>query len=206
MLKVALTGNIASGKSSVARVWRAAGVAVVEADELARLAVVPGSDALRRIADRWGPGILLPSGELDRAALRDVVFRDPVERRALEEIVHPEVERLRAKAFARAARDGANLLVADIPLLFEVGLENDFDVVVLVDSPESIRLERLVSDRGLPEAEARRMIEAQIPTERKRDAADFVIENTGTITDLEARAKEVWAELLLLAGRRGARS
>lgn len=206
MLKVALTGNIASGKSSVAEAWRGEGARVVESDELARRAVAPGTEALRRIAERWGPGVLLPSGELDRAALRDVVFRDAKERRALEEIVHPEVERLRADAFEAAARDGADLVVADIPLLFEVGLEDAFDVVVLVDAPESVRLARLLADRGLPEEEAQRMIDAQLPTERKRAAADIVIDNTGTKAELEARAKQVWTELELLAKRRGGRS
>lgn len=206
MLKVALTGNIASGKSSVAEAWRGEGARVVESDELARRAVAPGTEALRRIAERWGPGVLLPSGELDRAALRDVVFRDAEERRALEEIVHPEVERLRADAFEAAARDGADLVVADIPLLFEVGLEDAFDVVVLVDAPESVRLARLLADRGLPEEEAQRMIDAQLPTERKRAAADIVIDNTGTKAELEARAKQVWTELELLAKRRGGRS
>ncbi|MEX2582656.1 MAG: dephospho-CoA kinase [Gemmatimonadota bacterium] len=199
MLRVALTGNIAAGKSTVARSWRELGGVVVEADALARRAVAPGTPALSKISDRWGPGIVLPSGELDRAALRDVVFRDPDERRILEAIVHPEVNRLRKRAFAEAAARGAEIVVGDIPLLFEVGLEDEFAAVVLVDAPEAVRLERLLQDRGLEEDEAQRMIDSQLPTTRKRAAADFVIDNVDSIADLEARAKEVWSELLLRA-------
>ncbi len=196
MLRVGLTGNIASGKSTVASLWRRRGARVIDADELARQAVEPGSAALERIAQRWGPGVRLPSGELDRAALRDVVFRDPAERRALEEIVHPEVQRLRTAELEKARRERLDLVVADIPLLFEAGLEGDFDLIVLVDSPEAVRRDRLVQSRGLGTAEAQRMIDAQWPASRKRDRADVVIENDGSLADLEARADEVWRALV----------
>lgn len=195
MLKVGLTGNIASGKSTVADVWRAQGGRVVDADELARRAVAPGTEGLRRVAERWGPGILLPSGELDRAALRDVVFRDASERRALEQIVHPEVQRLRQAEVAAARRAGIPLIVADIPLLFEAGLEGEFDVIVLVESPEEVRLDRLTGTRGIGRAEAERMIEAQWPSEGKHDRSDLVILNDGSLSDLERRAMEIWEEL-----------
>ncbi|MQA90606.1 MAG: dephospho-CoA kinase [Gemmatimonas sp.] len=199
MLKVALTGNVASGKSSVVRCWRELGAVVVESDDLARRAVAPGSTTLETIVERWGPGILLESGELDRAAMRDVVFLNAEERRALEAIIHPEVERLRTAAFDDAARSGAELVVADIPLLFEVGLEGEFDLVVLVDAPEDVRRERLVRDRGLPVGTAQRMVDSQWPTERKRQGVDILIENTGSLAELEGRAKEVWSELRLRA-------
>jgi dephospho-CoA kinase len=200
LLKVALTGNIASGKSTVARVWRDLGAPVIDADDLARRIVGPGTAALVRIVDRWGPGILLPSGELDRAALRDVIFRDPVERKRLEEIVHPEVDRLRRKELEFAAREGRPIVVSDIPLLFEVGLEGEFDVVVLVDAPEEVRRQRLIRDRGLGSDEAARMLEAQWPTDRKRPRSDYVVENAGSKTELEARAREVWFDLLARVG------
>jgi len=193
--KVALTGNIASGKSAVARVWKESGARVVEADALARMAVVPGSPGLQRIVERWGDTVLQPSGELDRGALRAVIFRDPEERRVLESIVHPEVSRLRDEACREAEAAGASLIVADIPLLFEVGLEGDFDTVVLVDAPEDLRLERLVRDRGLAPEEARRMIDSQWPSQPKRAAADFVIDNAGSLATLEDLAREVWADL-----------
>lgn len=195
MLRVALTGNIASGKSSVARVWARLGAHIIDADELARRAVEPGSPALDRIARAFGPEVLEPGGGLNRDAMRGIVFQDEAARRRLEAIVHPEVARLRAAEEERLEREGARVVVNDIPLLFEVGLEDEFDVVVLVDAPEDVRLERLVRDRGLAREEAQRMIAAQMPAEAKRRRADIVIENAGTLEELEASAERVWQEL-----------
>lgn len=200
MLRVALTGNIASGKSTVARIWARHGARIIDADELARRAVEPGSPGLGRVVEEFGPGVLGPDGELDRGALRRLVFADPEARVRLEAIVHPEVARLRAEEEARAAREGVGVVVNDIPLLFEVGLEREFDLVVLVDAPVEERMARLVGLRGLDEVEARRMIDAQLPAEEKRGKADFVIDNDGTITELEARALEVWRAIERRAG------
>lgn len=195
MFRVGLTGNIASGKSTVARVWQRLGAPVIDADVLARRAVAPGSVGLRRIVAAFGPGVLDDAGQLDRAALRDIVFRDPEARAKLEAIVHPEVGRLRREEEARLEAAGERIVVHDIPLLFEAGLDREFDAVVLVDASERVRLERLVRDRGLPEDEARRMIDAQMPSSQKRDRADYVIENEGTLETLERAAEEVWREL-----------
>lgn len=195
MLKVGLTGNIAAGKSTVVGVWRSLGAVIVDADELARRAVEPGSEGLRRIVDTWGPEVLGADGALDRAALRRIVFADAGERARLEGIVHPAVYALREEEYRRAAETGAPLVVADIPLLFEAGLADEFDVVVLVEAPERVRERRLVDDRGLPPDEARRMIAAQMPSELKHARADVVIENDGTLAELEARSREVWEEL-----------
>lgn len=195
MLKVALTGNIAAGKSTVVRTWRDAGALVVESDELAREAVAPGTAALARIRERWGPGMLKGDGSLDRAAMRDVVFRDRMERQALEAIIHPEIHRLRKESFEAAEASREPIAVADIPLLFETGLEKEFDVVVFVDAPEDERRRRLTADRGLPEDEALRMIAAQWPAAPKRSKADFVIDNDGSLAALESRAAEVWRSL-----------
>lgn len=203
MLKVGLTGNIASGKSTVARLWAGRGAYVIDADQLARRAVEPGSPGLERVAAEFGGEVIGPDGALDRDAMRRLVFADPDARARLEAIVHPEVARLRAEAAAAAERAGAEVVVDDIPLLFEVGLEKDFDVVVLVDAPVEQRLGRLVELRGLDENEAGRMIEAQMPAEEKRGRADYVIENGGTLAELEARALEVWRELEA-AAREGA--
>lgn len=200
MFKVALTGNIASGKSSVVEVWRERGAWVIDADELARRAVEPGCPALRRIAERWGPAVLTNSGELDRAALREIVFRDPAQRAALEAIVHPEVARLRDAELARAAEQGERVVVADIPLLFEAELEGKFDLVVLVDAPKAVRLDRIVRRRGLEPEAARRMISAQMPARRKRQRSDLVIDNTGTLEELRAAAERAWVEVLRRAG------
>lgn len=205
MLNVALTGNIASGKSSVGEVWRRRGARVIESDVLARIAVRPGTDALRRIVDRWGPGVLLPSGELDRAALRDIVFRDPDARAALERIVHPAIERLRREEIAAAAAAGDPIVVSDIPLLFEAGLEDDFHLVVFVDAPETLRRQRLVDLRGLDPAEADRMIAAQSPSGPKRARADIVIDNSGSLADLERRASDAWSTILERASAESSR-
>ena len=195
MLKVGLTGNIAAGKSAVADVWRSLGATVIDADELARRAVDPGTPAHAAIAAEWGEEVVEPDGGLDRAALRRIVFADPDARERLEEIVHPAVADLRSEEYREAEERGERVVVADIPLLFEVGMVDEFDVVVLVDAPEETRLMRLVGDRGLDADEARRMMAAQMPSELKRARADVVIENTGSLGDLERRAREVWEEL-----------
>ena len=174
MLRIGLTGNIAAGKSSVARVWRSLGATVVDADELARRAVEPGTPGLARIVEAWGPAVLDGDGALDRAALRRIVFADPEARARLEEIVHPAVYALRGEEYRLAEERGERRVVADVPLLFEVGLADEFDVVVLVDAPEEERLRRLVEDRGLDPEEAVRMIDAQMPAELKRARADLV--------------------------------
>ena len=196
MLKVGLTGNIAAGKSSVADVWRTLGATVIDADELARRAVEPGTPAHAAIAEAWGPAVLAADGALDRAALRRIVFADPAARERLESIVHPAVAAFRDQAYAEARARGDRIAIADIPLLFEVGMADDFDVVVLVDAPEETRLMRLVGDRGLAPDEARAMIGAQMPAALKRARADLVIENTGTLGDLQDRARDAWRELL----------
>lgn len=195
MLKVGLTGNIASGKSTVARAWRDLGARVIDADELARRAVAPGSPGLASIVSRWGEDVLDAGGSLDRAAMRERVFGDPAARVALEAIIHPRVAELRDEELQRAAEAGEEVVVADIPLLFEVGLQSEFDLVVLVDAPVDVRLERIVRDRGLEPAEAARMIASQMPSEQKRPLADIVIDNTGTIEDLRGAARDAWDEI-----------
>lgn len=195
MLRVGLTGNVGAGKSTVARVWRALGATVVDADELARRAVEPGTEGFDRIVKRWGERVVAEDGTLDRAALRGIVFADPEARAGLESIVHPVVATLRDEAEAEARERGEHAVVAEVPLLFEVGMADDFDVLVLVDAPEATRQMRLVGDRALHPDEARRMIAAQMPSELKRARADVVIDNTGSLAELEERAREVWMRL-----------
>jgi dephospho-CoA kinase len=196
MLKVGLTGNIAAGKSTVADVWRSLGATVVDADELSRRAVDPGTPAFSAIAAEWGEQVVEPDGGLDRAALRRIVFADPAARERLEQIVHPAVAGLREEIYREAQARGERIVVADIPLLFEVGLVDEFDVVVLVDAPVETRLARLIGDRGLDPDEAQRMIAAQMASELKRARADYVIENAGSRDEVEWRARDVWEELL----------
>ena len=204
MLVVGLTGNIAAGKSAVAARLASHGVPIIDADRLARDAVAPGTAALRAIVRRWGPAVLAPGGALDRAALRRTVFGDAGERRALDAIVHPEVARLRDAAVEAERARGASLVVCDIPLLFEVGLEDQVDRIVLVDAPAAVRRERLVRDRGLTTAEADAMIAAQMPADRKRAAAHHLIENLGTRETLHARVDALVGELRTLARSAGA--
>ncbi len=202
MLSVALTGNIASGKSTVAQIFKHRGATIIDADVLARAAVAPGSNALDAIAARWGPAVLASDGSLDRAALRHRVFEQPDELEALNAIVHPEVGRLRDERLQDAVVRGDRIVVSDIPLLFERHLVDQFDVVVLVDAPRPLRLERLVRERHLSETDAMNMIAAQMPAELKRARADYVIDNAGSLEALEARARDVWAALLQEAERR----
>lgn len=195
MLNVALTGNIAAGKTAVADLFRRWGATVLDADAIVREVQAPGGTVLRRIAERFGDAVIGPGGELDRAALRRIVMADPAARAELEAIVHPAVYRRRAELAAEAEASGERVLVSDIPLLFETGADQAFDVVVLVDAPESVRLRRLMEHRGLGEAEARAMIDAQLPAAMKRERSDLVIDNDGDLAALERRAADVWNAL-----------
>jgi dephospho-CoA kinase len=202
MLLVGLTGNVASGKSTVATLLQQRGVTLVDADVLARLAVRRGTPAFEAIRDRWGDEVVSPDGSLDRAALRHRVFGDETELDALNAIVHPEVGRLRDRMIDEARERGDRIVLCDIPLLFEKHLTEEFDLLILVDAPRPMRLERLVRDRGLDEADAMQMIAAQMPAELKRARADIVIDNTGTRDELARRVDEVWERLDREADRR----
>lgn len=196
MLLIGLTGNIASGKTVVADMLAGRGATIVDADVLARDAVTRGSPALDAIVARWGEGVLDGDGSLDRAALRHIVFENQTDLDALNEIVHPEVVRLREKNIADARARGEDVVVCVIPLLFERHLTEEFDSIVLVDAPRSVRLERIVRDRGLEEAEAMKMIASQMPADLMRARADYVIENNGTLVELEAEVERVWTQIV----------
>lgn len=195
MILIGLTGNIASGKSTVAQMLADRGATIIDADELARDAVAVGSDGHRKIVERWGDDILKADGGLDRVALRQIVFQEPSELEALNSIVHPEVSRLRDDLINEARERGDETVVCDIPLLFERRLVDDFDRIVLVDSPRPLRLERLTRERALGQTEAMNMIAAQMPAELKRARADYIIENEGDLATLEKRVDEVWRAL-----------
>jgi dephospho-CoA kinase len=199
MLLVGLTGNIASGKSMVAQLLSERGATIIDADVLARRAVERGTPAYRAIVERWGSTIVSPDGNLDRAVLRRLVFGNAEQLEHLNRIVHPEVERLADRLVAAARERGDRVVVLDIPLLFEKKMVDRFDRIVLVDAPRSLRLDRLVKDRGLPEAEAMAIIAVQMPAELKRARADFVIDNVATLADLDAKVQDVWAALLQAA-------
>jgi dephospho-CoA kinase len=202
MLLIGLTGNIASGKSSVSRVFAERGATVIDADLLARQAVRTGTAAYDEIVRRWGEGVVSPDGVIDRAALRRIVFEDPAQLEELNGFVHPEVVRLRNGLLDEARARGDRIVVYDVPLLFERHLVDEFDAIVLVDAPRPTRLERLVRDRGLRETEAMDMIAAQMPAELKRARADFVIDNNGTREALSHRVSDVWHAIEDLADAR----
>lgn len=203
-MRVAVTGNAASGKTTLSRLWAREGVPVVLADELSREVVEPGSAGLSAVVEAFGQGILLDDGSLDRGALRSLVFRDPESRSRLEAILHPLILRYREEWLRKQASEGAPLVVAEIPLLYEVGLEGEFDLVVVVDAPREVRLRRLVEDRGLSEEDGMAIMEAQLSDEEKRRRADYVVQNAGTREDLETRALAL-LDLIRAraAGRRG---
>lgn len=195
MLSIALTGNIGAGKSEVLRRFREWGATVIDADQLVREAQQPGTDVMNAIIGRFGRELLLPSGELDRAALRGRVIGDDEALSALNGIVHPAVRKRREQLVAEALGRGDALVVNDIPLLFEAADPGAFDLVVLVDAPTDVRRERLIRHRSLTAQEADRMIEAQIPAARKRERADLIIENGGTLADLDRSARTAWEEI-----------
>ena len=195
MIRVGLTGNIASGKSEIARMLADRGATVIDADVLAREAVRPETQALKDIVKRWGKDILKKDGSLDRAALRQIVFADQSELDALNRIVHPGVTRLRDREIARARERGDQIVVCVIPLLFERNIVEEFDAIVLVDAPRPFRLERMVASRGLEATDAMNMIASQMPAELKRARADYVIENNGSLQDLQRDVDALWSSL-----------
>ncbi len=195
MISVGLTGNVGSGKSSVAALWMAAGVPVVSADDLSRQAVLPGTSGLEAVRAAFGDGMLAADGTLDRARLRALVFSDPAARERLERILHPLISELRQRWIEERRRAGDPLVVSEVPLLFEKGLQSEFDVTVLVDAPERVRLDRVVHQRGIGMDEARRISEAQMDSERKRAMADHVIDNAGSPEDLARSSAQVLARL-----------
>jgi dephospho-CoA kinase len=199
MLNVALTGNIASGKSTVAELFRSWGATVIDADRLVRDSQAPGSPVLRAIAARFGQDLIDPSGMLDRRALRRRAMGDPAALADLNRIVHPDVRRRRAALEQEARNRGDRIVINDIPLLFETSDPSAFDAIVLVDAPEAVRRARLLAQRGLTADDAERMLAAQAPSGPKRERSTFVIDNDGDRAQLEGRALEVWRQLLARA-------
>lgn len=193
-MRVGLTGGIASGKSTVARILAELGAVVIDADQLAREVVAPGTPGLAAVVDEFGPGVLTPDGQLDRPALGAIVFADPEKRRRLEAIIHPLVRARSAELEAAAGPE--KVVVHDIPLLAESGTAASFDAVIVVDAPEETQLARMLGDRGWTEADARARIAAQASRAQRLGIATHVIENTGTIDDLRQRVTEVFDALL----------
>jgi dephospho-CoA kinase len=201
MLHIGLTGNIASGKSTVAELFRRWGATLIDADVLAREAQRAGTPVFAAIVERFGPGVVRRDGELDRAALRARVMGQSAELAALNAIVHPAVRQAAAALIDDARRAGARLVVSDIPLLFEADDPERFDAVVLVDAPPAVRRERLMRNRALSAEEADGMMAAQMPAADKRPRSTYVIDNVEDLAALERSARRVWQQLQAANGR-----
>ncbi|MFG1908245.1 dephospho-CoA kinase [Kribbella sp. NPDC048928] len=191
MLRVGLTGGIGAGKSAVSSRLAARGAVLIDSDVLAREVVARGTDGLAEVVEAFGPGVLTADGDLDRPALGKIVFGDEAARRRLEGIIHPRV-RHRATEIERAAAADA-IVVHDIPLLVETGQAGHFDLVLVVDVPVEIQVERLTGQRGMAAAEANQRIASQASREDRLAAADVVVDNSGTLAELDRRLDEVWA-------------
>jgi dephospho-CoA kinase len=202
MLRIGLTGGIGAGKSTVSAALAGHGAVVVDADRIAREVVEPGSPGLDAVVEAFGPRVLTAEGALDRPALAAVVFADPDARRRLDGIVHPLV-RLRAGELERAAREADEdaVVVHDVPLLVETGQASSYDLVLVVEAPEEVRVPRLV-ERGLTEDDARARIAAQATDTQRAAVADVVLRNDGTPEELHALVDRVWAERVEPARRR----
>jgi dephospho-CoA kinase len=196
VLLVGLTGGIASGKSVVAARLAEHGAVVVDADQIAREVVEPGTPALERIRQEFGDGVITADGSLDRAALGAIVFADEGARGILNSITHPAVLELSQRRFREAAEaDPDAIVVYDVPLLSEVRGKAEFDVVIVVSAPEEVRIDRMVSLRGMSREDSERRIRSQVPEEERRALADILIESGGSLEQTLARADEVWDEL-----------
>lgn len=196
MLRVGLTGGIGSGKSTVSRLLAARGAVVVDADAVAREVVEPGTPGLAAVVAALGEQVLRPDGALDREEVGRLVFADPERLAALNAVVHPLVGARMAELEADAARGGAAVVVHDVPLLAENGLRGLYDVVLVVDCPPEVQLDRLVRLRGMTEADARARMAAQAGREDRLAVADLVVRNDGTPADLEREVERVWEELV----------
>lgn len=195
MLSVAVTGNIASGKSTVARLFEAWGAGRIDADAVARDLQAPGEPVFDAIVRRFGPDVLAPDGTLDRAWLRNLILADPTARADLNALVHPAVYARIEQQLAQFRAGRIPVAVVEVPLLFETGADGRFDRVVLVESPRELIIERLEQLRGLEPETARRFLEAQASAEAVGRASDHVIANAGSLDELERAARVVWRKL-----------
>jgi dephospho-CoA kinase len=196
MLRAALTGGIATGKSYCLATFASFDVPVIDADKLARDAVAPGSSALAAVEARFGRTIMRPDGSLDRAALGRIVFSDRAARADLEAIVHPEVYHRINEWFA-SMPPKTRLAIADVPLLFETGHNHDFDRVIVAACSPAEQMRRLVTRDGLTEPDARARLNAQWPIEEKVARGDYIIRTDGTLADTDLQVKKIYEMLIV---------
>ena len=197
-MRVGLTGGIASGKSTVSAILAELGAVIIDGDKLAREVVEKGEPGLTAVVEAFGPEILTPEGDMDRAKVGRIVFNDEAKRKVLEAIVHPLVFERYAALEASAPPDA--IVVHDIPLLAESGRADGFDAVIVVETPAEVQVDRMLRDRGWTRADAESRIAAQATPEQRRAIATHLILNTGTLHELRARVEAVYAELVAAAG------
>jgi dephospho-CoA kinase len=195
---IGLTGGAGSGKSTVSRMFGQLGAAVVDADEAAHAVYEPGMPAFDDIVSAFGPEYVGDDGRVDRARLGDLVFRDEEARKRLNAIVHPRVRDWMAERTVDAFERGAEVVLQDVPLLFENGLQGLYSKTILVYARPAIQVARLVGERGITRERAERMVASQMPIEDKKALADFVIDNEGSIDDSRRQVEEVWARVRAL--------
>jgi dephospho-CoA kinase len=195
VIRLGLTGGIGSGKSTVSRALAELGAVVVDADLVAREVVEPGTPGLAAVVDAFGPGVVRPDGTLDREALGKVVFGDDAARRRLSAILHPLIGARSAGLWAAAEAAGAAVLVHDVPLLVESGLQGMYDQVVVVDVAPDVQLDRLVRLRGMTQQDAEQRIAAQAGREVRLASATKVLHNDGSVEDLQAQVRALWADV-----------
>ena len=200
MLLVGLTGGIGSGKSTVACMLEERGAIVLDADELAHRVIAPGTPGHEKVVERFGPNVLAPGGDVDREALASIVFADAAARRDLEAIVHPEVRRMFAEE-AERYRDTDKVVVLSAPLIVETGMYSVFEVLMIVSTRIETQVERLVRERGMSEESVRARIAAQLPLEAAAEVADVIVDNEGTLEELEGQVDRVWGDLQARARR-----
>lgn len=196
MILVGLTGGVATGKSTVAKMFQRCGAVIIDADELARALVQPGKPAWREIVRRFGTSVLNGDKTINRQALGRIVFQDRTKLRQLERIIHPRVAREQAKLTRQAARnDPRSVVVYDVPLLFEAGIDKRVDKTIVVTTDQATQLARLKKRNGLPRAEALRRIKSQMPLSKKQRQADFVLDGTKELHSLAGSVRQLFAYL-----------
>jgi dephospho-CoA kinase len=200
MLKVGLTGGIASGKSTVSKIFASFGAKVLDADEVAREILLPGQPAWTRVRQAFGQEFFHGDGKVKRKQLRKVVFADPEKRSQLNAIVHPEVmKEINRRAEILSSSIQTEVLLVDVPLLLEVGLAKRFDKIVVVYVGENVQINRLLQRDGISEEEAKQALKVQMALSKKVEQADYVIDNSGTLEETRGQVERVWRELLVLA-------
>jgi dephospho-CoA kinase len=186
---IALTGGIAAGKSTVAEMLRTLGAETIDADQVAREVVEPGSEGIQAVVESFGEDILAESGELDRAKLAKIIFSNPSAREKLEGILHP---RIRARTAELIKQSDSEIVVYSVPLLVESGVDHDFDFVVTVEAGEDNQLARLVQERGMDVLEAKSRIASQATAQQRKERADYCIDASGTIELVQQQVLELW--------------